>query len=68
MRIKIFPKTPPLFKNKEDYICDTNEKTRGSDYSPNETDGCAKNSCKEHENEEVEEFSKNTSEINVSIR
>ena len=32
--------TPPPFKNKEDYISDTNEKTRESDYSPSETDGC----------------------------
>ena len=36
-------KTPPLFKNKGDYIGDTNEKTRGSDDSPSETDGYVRN-------------------------
>ena len=45
-------KTPPTFKNKEDYIVDTNEKTRDSNGSPSETDGCVRNLGKEHENEE----------------
>ena len=36
-------KTPPPFKNKEDYIGDINEKTRESDNSPSETDGCERN-------------------------
>ena len=47
-------KTDLLFKNKEDYIGDTNEKTRCSDDSPSETDNCAGNLGKEHENEEDE--------------
>ena len=42
----------------------TNEKTRGSDDSPSETDGCVRNLAKEHENEEDEEFKEDTSEIN----
>ena len=36
-------KKPPTFKNKEDYIGDTNEKTRESNDSSSETDGCARN-------------------------
>ena len=40
------------FKIKEDYIGDTNEKTLGSYDYPSETDGCARNLVKEHENEE----------------
>ena len=53
---------PPPFKNKEDYIGDTNEKTRGSDYYPSETYGCVRNLDKEHENEDYEEFSEDNSE------
>ena len=59
-------KSPP-FKNKEDYIGDTNEKTSGSDDSPSETDGCVRNLDKEHKNEEDEEYSETTPEINDSI-
>ena len=47
-------KTPAPFKNKENYIGDTNEKTRGSDDYPSETDGCTSNMGEEHENEEDE--------------
>ena len=54
-------KKPPPFKNKEDYIGDTNEKTRGSYDYPSETDDCAIKLAKEHENEENEEFSEDTS-------
>ena len=61
-------KKPPPFKNKEDYIGDTNEKTRGSYDSPSETHGFPRNLDEEHENEEDEEFSENTSEINDSIK
>ena len=43
-------KTPPPIKNKEDYIGDTNNKTRGSDDSPSETDGCVRNLGKENKN------------------
>ena len=41
-------KKPPPFKNTEDYIGDTNENTCGSDDSPSETDGCARNLAGEH--------------------
>ena len=50
-----------------DYRGDTNEKTHGYKYSPSETDGCAINLPKEHNNEEDEELSEDTSEINDSI-
>ena len=43
-------KTPPPFKNKEEYIGDTDEKTRGSNDSPSETNGFARNLGKEHTN------------------
>ena len=33
--------TTPLVRHKVDYICDTNEKTHGSENSPSETDDCA---------------------------
>ena len=39
----IIQKKPPPFKNKEDYICDTNEKTRGYDDSTSATYGCVRN-------------------------
>ena len=45
----------------EEYIGDTDEKTHGSDDAPSETDGCARNLAKEHENEEDEWFSENIS-------
>ena len=61
-------RTPAPFKNKEDYIDDTNEKTRGPNDSPSETDGCARNLGEEYENEEDEEHSENTPEINDSIK
>ena len=48
----IIQKTCPPFKNKEDYIGDTNEKTHGSDYSPSETDDCVRNLGEEHKNKE----------------
>ena len=47
-------KKPPPFKNKEDYIGDNNEKTRGPDDSPSETDVCVSNLGEEHKNQEVE--------------
>ena len=40
----------------------------GSDYYPSETDGCVRNLGKEHENEEYEEYSETTPEINDSIK
>ena len=36
-------KTPAPFKNKEDFIVNTNEKTCGYDDYPSETDGCTRN-------------------------
>ena len=48
MKKYIIKKTPPPFKNKEDYIGDTNEKTRESDDSTSVTDGCVKNLREEH--------------------
>ena len=47
-------KKPPPFKNNEDYIGDTNEKTYASDDSPSESDVYARNLGEEHENEEDE--------------
>ena len=41
-------KAPPSFKNKEDYIGDTNGKTRGSDDSPIETDDYVMKMGEEH--------------------
>ena len=65
---KVVKKNLHRLKNKEDYIGDTNEKTRGSYDSPSETHGFPRNLDEEHENEEDEEFSENTSEINDSIK
>ena len=48
-------KTPSLFKNKKDYIRGNNEKTRESDDSPSDTDGCERNLGNEHKNEDDEE-------------
>ena len=61
-------KTPPPLKNKEDYIGDTNEKKHEPDDSPSETDACVRNLEEEHENEEDEEYSETTTEINDSIK
>ena len=53
---KTSKKTPPYFRLKVDYEGDTNQKTRGSEYSPSETYECVINMDKENENEEDEEF------------
>ena len=50
----IFQKKPPPFKNKQDYIGGTNKKTRESDDSPSDNDGCAIKLGDEHKNEEDE--------------
>ena len=42
-------KTPPPFKNNEDYIGDTNETTRDSGDYPSATDGYMRNLGKVHE-------------------
>ena len=49
-------KTSPPCKNKQDYIGGTYYKTRESDYSPSDTDGCARNLRNEHKNEEDKEY------------
>ena len=46
--------TPPLFRKKLDYKEDTNDKTRGSEDPPSETDGCVRNLSKEYGNEDDE--------------
>ena len=61
-------KIPAPFKNKEDYIGDTNEKICGSYDYKNETDGYVSNLGEEHENGEDGEFSEKTPEINASIK
>ena len=53
-----------MFCHKVDYGGDTDEKTRGSDDSPIETDGCMRNLAKEHEYQEDGEFKEYFSEIN----
>ena len=68
MNKNITKKTPPPFKNKEDYIGDTNEKTRESDDSISETGGCARNLSKEHKNIEDEEQNETTPEVNDGIK
>ena len=68
MQKTIIRKTPPPFKNKEDYIGDTNEKTCGSDDSPSATDGCVRNLGEEDKNEEYKEYSETTPEINDSMK
>ena len=46
---KVSPKeTYPSLWHKVYYEGDTNEKTRGYDHSPSETDGCVRNLTKEH--------------------
>ena len=49
------PKKPPPFKNKEDYVGGTNYKTRESNGSPSQTNGCTIKLGEEHKNEEDEE-------------
>ena len=64
----IIKKTPPPFKNKEDYIGVTNEKTRESYDSPSDTDGCAIHLGYKHKNEEDEEYIETPPEENDSIK
>ena len=52
----------------EYYISDTNQKTHGSNDSPNETDVYTRNLGKKHKNEQDEEPSENTPEISDSIK
>ena len=48
--------TPPPYKNKQDYVGGTTDKTHESDDSPSDTDGCARNIDDEHKNEEEEDY------------
>ena len=61
-------KTPPPFKNNQDYRGDNNEKTREYDDSPSDTDGCARNLGDEYKNEEDEEKIETPPEENESIK
>ena len=53
--------TPPPYKNKQDYVGGTNDKTRdyqtceSEDYR-SDTDGCARNIDEEHKNEEDDDY------------
>ena len=49
----IIKKTPPPYKNKQDYVGGTNDKTRESDDSPGDTNGCARNLDYEHETKKI---------------
>ena len=44
--------TPRPYKNKQDYVGSTNDKTRESNDSPSDTDDGARNIDDEHKNEE----------------
>ena len=55
-------------KNKVYCRGDNNEKTRASDDSPSDTDGCAINLGDEHKNEEYEEYIETTTEENYSFK
>ena len=54
--LKNIIKTPLPFKNKQDYIGGNNEKTRESNDSPSDNDGCTRNLGNEHKNEGDEEY------------
>ena len=54
MKKKQVNKSPQPFKHKEDYIGDTNEKTRSSDDSPSETDSSVRKLSEKHDYEEDE--------------
>ena len=49
----IFKKTPPPYKNMQDYVRSTTYKTRESDDSPSGTDGCAINMYDEHKRKKM---------------
>ena len=61
-------KTPLPYKNKQDYDGGTNYKTRKSDDSPSDTDGCARNIDDEQKNEEDDEYIDPPSEKNDIIK
>ena len=67
MKIIIILKTPPLYKNKQDYGDGTNDKARESDDSPSDTDGCARNFDDENKNEEDEDYIDPPSKKNDTI-
>ena len=64
----IIKKTLPPYKNKQDYVGGTNDKTRESDDSPSDTDGCARNLYDEHKNEENEDYIDPPTETNDIIK
>ena len=59
---------PPPCKYKQYYVGGTNDKTRESDDSPSDTDGCTRNLENEHKNEEDDEYIETPSEENYIIK
>ena len=49
-------KKPPPYKNKQDFVGGTNDKTREYDDYPSDTDGCEINLDDEHKNEEADDY------------
>ena len=47
---------PPPYKNKQDHVGGTNNKTRGSDDSTIDNDGCERNLYDGHKNEEDDNY------------
>ena len=48
--------TPTPYTNNHEYVGGTNDKTRESDNSQSDTDGCARNIDEEHKNEEDDDY------------
>ena len=62
MKIYKIKKTPPPYKNMQDYIGSTTYKARESDDSPSGTDGCAINMYDEHKRKKM----KNTLNLHLN--
>ena len=60
----LIEKTPPPYKTRQGYEGGNNDKTRESDYSPSDTDACAKNIDDGHKNEEDDGYIQPPSEKN----
>ena len=48
--------TPPPYKNKQDCVGGTYDKTREYDDSPSDTNGCARNIDDKHKNEKDDDY------------
>ena len=48
--------TPPPYKNNQDYVLGTDDKTCEYDDSPSDINGCARNLEDEHKNEEFDDY------------